>query len=91
VADNDNHKHLLEVKNLKTYFFTEDGVVKAVDGVDFYVNAGEVLGLVGESGCGKSVTSLSIMRLIERFILRAGTFLRSLRLRWCTCAATACR
>ena len=55
---------LLEVKNLKTYFFTEDGVVKAVDGVDFYVRSGEVLGLVGESGCGKSVTSLSIMRLI---------------------------
>jgi oligopeptide/dipeptide ABC transporter ATP-binding protein len=55
---------LLEVKNLKTYFFTEDGVVKAVDGVDFYVKPGEVLGLVGESGCGKSVTSLSIMRLI---------------------------
>jgi oligopeptide/dipeptide ABC transporter ATP-binding protein len=56
---------LLEVKNLKTYFFTEDGVVKAVDGVDFTVNTGEVLGLVGESGCGKSVTSLSIMRLIS--------------------------
>jgi len=63
VAEN-NHKPLLEVKNLKTYFFTEDGVVKAVDGVDFYVSPGEVLGLVGESGCGKSVTSLSIMRLI---------------------------
>ncbi len=55
---------LLEVKNLKTYFYTEDGVVKAVDGVDFYVNPGEVLGLVGESGCGKSVTSFSIMRLV---------------------------
>ncbi len=55
---------LLEVRNLKTYFFTEDGVVKAVDGVDFTVARGEVLGLVGESGCGKSVTSLSIMRLI---------------------------
>jgi len=55
---------LLEVKNLKTYFYTEDGVVKAVDGVDFTVGRGEVLGLVGESGCGKSVTSLSIMRLI---------------------------
>lgn len=55
---------LIDVRNLKTYFFTEDGVVKAVDGVDFYVNPGEVLGLVGESGCGKSVTSLSIMRLI---------------------------
>ncbi len=56
---------LLELRNLKTYFFTEDGVVKAVDGVDFTVGRGEVLGLVGESGCGKSVTSLSIMRLIS--------------------------
>jgi oligopeptide/dipeptide ABC transporter ATP-binding protein len=55
---------LLEVRNLKTYFFTEDGVVKAVDGVDFSVYPGEVLGLVGESGCGKSVTSFSILRLI---------------------------
>jgi len=55
---------LLEVRNLKTYFYTEEGVVKAVDGVDFYVDPGEVLGLVGESGCGKSVTSLSILRLI---------------------------
>ncbi len=61
----DNHqKPLLKVNNLKTYFFTEDGVVKAVDGVDFEVFPGEVLGLVGESGCGKSVTSLSIMRLV---------------------------
>ena len=63
---NNNNDLLLEVKNLKTYFFTEDGVVKAVDGVDFHVNSGEVLGLVGESGCGKSVTSLSIMRLISQ-------------------------
>ena len=55
---------VLEIKNLKTYFYTEEGVVKAVDGVDFTVNPGEVLGLVGESGCGKSVTSLSIMRLL---------------------------
>jgi oligopeptide/dipeptide ABC transporter ATP-binding protein len=60
----DKKEPLLEVRNLKTYFFTEDGVVKAVDGVDFTVGRGEVLGLVGESGCGKSVTSLSIMRLI---------------------------
>ncbi|NUM47912.1 MAG: ABC transporter ATP-binding protein [Anaerolineales bacterium] len=59
-----NSQPLLEVHNLKTYFFTEDGVVKAVDGIDFYVSPGEVLGLVGESGCGKSVTSLSIMRLV---------------------------
>ena len=57
-------ERLLEVRNLRTYFYTEDGVVKAVDGVDFTVGRGEVLGLVGESGCGKSVTSLSIMRLI---------------------------
>ena len=58
-------KPLLEVKNLKTHFFTEDGVVHAVDGVDFVVYPGEILGLVGESGCGKSVTSLSIMRLVS--------------------------
>lgn len=56
---------LLEVRNLKTYFFTDAGVVKAVDGVDFVVGRGEVLGLVGESGCGKSVTSLSILRLVS--------------------------
>ena len=61
-----NGQHLLEVSNLRTYFYTEDGVVKAVDGVDFHVDRGEVLGLVGESGCGKSVTSFSIMRLIVR-------------------------
>ncbi len=56
---------LLEVRNLKTYFYTEAGVVKAVDGVDFSVKAGEVLGLVGESGCGKSITSFSILRLVS--------------------------
>ena len=59
-----NQQPLLDVQNLKTYFYTEDGIVKAVDGVDFSVYPGEVMGLVGESGCGKSVTSLSIMRLI---------------------------
>lgn len=63
-VSNETQKPLIEVKNLKTYFYTEDGVVKAVDGVDFHVFPGEVLGLVGESGCGKSVTSFSIMRLI---------------------------
>jgi oligopeptide/dipeptide ABC transporter ATP-binding protein len=57
-------KTILSVNGLKTYFFTEDGVVKAVDGVDFSINEGQVLGLVGESGCGKSVTSLSILRLV---------------------------
>jgi oligopeptide/dipeptide ABC transporter ATP-binding protein len=56
--------NILEVHGLKTYFYTDDGVVKAVDGVDFNVKQGEVLGLVGESGCGKSVTSFSIMRLV---------------------------
>jgi peptide/nickel transport system ATP-binding protein len=56
--------NILEVRGLKTYFYTDEGVVKAVDGVDFTVKSGEVLGLVGESGCGKSVTSLSIMRLV---------------------------
>ncbi|HRQ33021.1 MAG TPA: ATP-binding cassette domain-containing protein, partial [Anaerolineales bacterium] len=62
----DQTQPLLAVKNLKTYFYTEDGIVRAVDGVDFDVYPGEVLGLVGESGCGKSVTSLSIMRLVAK-------------------------
>lgn len=57
---------LLEIKGLKTHFDTRDGVVKAVDGVDLYVNRGEVLGVVGESGCGKSVMSLSIMDLVPK-------------------------
>src|SRR3989475_9958085 len=56
--------HLLEVKNLHTYFQTREGLVCAVNGVSFYLDRGELLGLVGESGCGKSITALSIMRLI---------------------------
>jgi oligopeptide/dipeptide ABC transporter ATP-binding protein len=55
---------LLQVKNLKTYFKTMAGVVKAVDGISYHVNEGEVIGLVGESGCGKSVSQLSVMQLI---------------------------
>jgi len=55
---------LLEVKDLKTYFYSHDGLVKAVDGVSFDINEGETLGLVGESGCGKSVSAMSILRLI---------------------------
>src|SRR5256712_2936951 len=57
-------ENLLEVNNLKTYFFTRSGVVKAVDDVSFTIKPGETLGVVGESGCGKSVTALSIIRLI---------------------------
>src|SRR5215472_670734 len=55
---------LLEVRNLRTHFFTQEGVVKAVDGVSYSLEEGETLGLVGESGCGKSVSALSIMRLV---------------------------
>jgi len=56
---------MLDIQGLKTYFFTEDGVIKAVDGVDLRVKRGETVGIVGESGCGKSVTALSVMRLIS--------------------------
>ena len=57
-------EELLKVRDLRTYFFTHEGTVKAVDGIRLSVNRGETLGIVGESGCGKSVTALSIMRLI---------------------------
>ena len=57
---------LLDVRDLTTYFFTQEGTVKAVNGVSFYVNKGETVAIVGESGCGKSVTSLSILRLIAQ-------------------------
>lgn len=60
----DNRKNVLEVKNLHTYFYTDGGVVKSVDGVDFELKEGSTLGIVGESGSGKSVTSLSIMGLL---------------------------
>ena len=58
------HPHLLDIEELKTYFFTFNGMAAAVDDVSFFLEKGEVLGIVGESGCGKSVTALSIMRLI---------------------------
>ncbi|MCE5249242.1 ABC transporter ATP-binding protein [bacterium] len=57
--------HLLEIRGLKTYFHMETGVAKAVDDVSFHIDKGETIGLVGESGCGKSVTALSVMRLIQ--------------------------
>ena len=57
---------LLQVKDLRTQFFTQDGIVHAVNGVSFHVSKGETLGIVGESGCGKSVSMLSIMRLIPQ-------------------------
>ena len=57
---------LLEIKDLATYFYTPEGVVKAVDGISYDLQEGEILGLVGESGCGKSVSALSLMRLIQK-------------------------
>lgn len=61
-----NDKNILEIDNLHTYFFTDQGVVRSVDGVSFDVPRGATIGVVGESGCGKSVTSLSVMRLLQR-------------------------
>ncbi|HOW23712.1 MAG TPA: ABC transporter ATP-binding protein [Sedimentibacter sp.] len=58
-------KKLLEVKNLKTYFYSDGVIIKSVDDVSFYVNEGETLGIVGESGCGKSVACMSLVRLVE--------------------------
>jgi peptide/nickel transport system ATP-binding protein len=60
------HEILLSVRNLRTYFFQDEGTVKAVDGTSFDVYSGRTLGIVGESGCGKSVTAQSILRIIER-------------------------
>ncbi|MBV9586210.1 MAG: ABC transporter ATP-binding protein, partial [Alphaproteobacteria bacterium] len=59
------NEHLLEIRGLKTYFATENGVVHAVDGVDLTIDRGETLGVVGESGCGKTVTAMSILKLIQ--------------------------
>ncbi|MHB0878647.1 MAG: ABC transporter ATP-binding protein [Anaerolineae bacterium] len=58
--------NILEIRGLRTHFFTRDGVVPAVDGVDLSIRRGQTVGLVGESGCGKSITSLSVMRLVPR-------------------------
>lgn len=61
----DDDKNIIEFDNLQTYFYTDAGTVKAVDGVSFSIEKGKTIGVVGESGCGKSVTSLSIMRLLQ--------------------------
>jgi oligopeptide/dipeptide ABC transporter ATP-binding protein len=66
VSSSQERSPLLDVEDLRTYFRTEEGLLKAVDGVSFQVHRGETLGVVGESGCGKSVTSLSVMQLIRR-------------------------
>jgi len=60
----ENGQVLLEVKNLKTYFFYDEGTVKALDGINFNIIKGNTLGVVGESGCGKSVTAQSILRIL---------------------------
>jgi oligopeptide/dipeptide ABC transporter ATP-binding protein len=70
MSQSDGHQYLVRVEDLKTYFYTMDGVVRAVDGVSLEIERGETLGLVGESGCGKSVTSLSILRLLPKKISR---------------------
>lgn len=64
-STSDSERPLLEVVDLKTYFYVDEGVLKAVDGVSFFVNREETLGLIGESGCGKSVTALSVLRLVS--------------------------
>jgi peptide/nickel transport system ATP-binding protein len=61
-----NQQPVLDVKGLRTSFLTDSGDIPAVDGIDFYINEGEIVGIVGESGSGKSVTSLSIMGLIPK-------------------------
>jgi len=64
--NNGNHNVLLEIKNLKTYFFLDEGTVRAVDGVDLEIKREHTLGVVGESGCGKSVTARSILRIVPK-------------------------
>src|ERR1700752_427591 len=68
----DQSRSLLRVENLRTHFHTRDGVVRAVDGVSFEVHSGETLAIVGESGCGKSVSAMSILRLLPMAPARIG-------------------
>ncbi len=76
---------LLEVKDLKTYFYLDEGTVKAVDGVDFIIDRGKTLCVVGESGCGKSVTARSIMQIVDppgRIVRARCSFTASTRTEW---------
>ena len=57
-------ENILEIRGLKTHFLTDDGMIQAVDGVDLVIAAGETLGVVGESGCGKTVTAMTVLKLI---------------------------
>src|SRR5215470_18991221 len=66
MSGNQSLTPILEVRDLRTHFFADEGVVKAVDGASFALHAGRTLGIVGESGCGKSVTARSILRIVER-------------------------
>ena len=65
ITSMDDDRNILEIEDLHTYFFTDQGIVKAVNGVSFNIPKGSTVGIVGESGCGKSVTSMSIMRLLQ--------------------------
>ena len=65
VTEMQDEKNILEIEDLHTYFFTDQGVVKAVNGVSFKIPKNATVGIVGESGCGKSVTSMSVMRLLQ--------------------------
>ena len=64
MPSNQSEQALLRVRDLKVHFRTDDGILHAVDGVDLHINRGETLGVVGESGCGKSVTAMTIMKLL---------------------------
>ena len=65
LAELKDEKNILEIEDLHTYFFTEQGIVKAVNGVSFEIPKNSTVGIVGESGCGKSVTSMSVMQLLQ--------------------------
>ena len=80
-------ERLLDIQGLQTHFATDDGWVRAVDGVDLAIDRGETLGVVGESGCGKTVTALSVLKLIP---MPPGRIVGG-RILWCRSARTRCR